>query len=101
MILAFAGGVGGARLANGLARILPAGGLTVAVNVGDDFEHLGLHISPDPDTVMYTLAGLNDAERGWGLAGETFMPWRAGRGAYLVDAKTQISGRSAQVAMTK
>jgi LPPG:FO 2-phospho-L-lactate transferase len=72
MILAFAGGVGGARLANGLARILPPGGLTVAVNTGDDFEHLGLHISPDPDTVMYTLAGLNDSERGWGLAGETF-----------------------------
>ena len=72
MILAFAGGVGGARLANGLARILPAGELTVAVNVGDDFEHLGLHISPDPDTVMYALAGLNDAERGWGLAGESF-----------------------------
>jgi len=72
MILAFAGGVGGARLANGLARILPTGGLTVAVNTGDDFEHLGLHISPDPDTVLYTLAGLNDPERGWGLAGETF-----------------------------
>ena len=72
MILAFAGGVGGARLANGLARILPPGALTVAVNTGDDFEHLGLHISPDPDTVMYTLAGLNDAQRGWGLAGETF-----------------------------
>jgi len=72
MILALAGGVGGARLANGLARILPAGALTVAVNVGDDFEHLGLHISPDPDTVMYTLAGLNDAARGWGLANETF-----------------------------
>jgi LPPG:FO 2-phospho-L-lactate transferase len=72
MILAFAGGVGGARLANGLARILPPGELTIAVNVGDDFEHLGLHISPDPDTVMYTLAGLNDSARGWGLAGETF-----------------------------
>ena len=72
MILAFAGGVGGARLANGLARILPSGSLTVAVNTGDDFEHLGLHISPDPDTVLYTLAGLNDAERGWGLANETF-----------------------------
>jgi LPPG:FO 2-phospho-L-lactate transferase len=72
MILALAGGVGGARLANGLARILPAGALTVAVNTGDDFEHLGLHISPDPDTVMYTLAGLNDSARGWGLAGESF-----------------------------
>jgi len=72
MIIALAGGVGGARLANGLARILPPGELTVIVNTGDDFQHLGLHVSPDPDTVMYTLAGLNDTERGWGLAGETF-----------------------------
>ena len=72
MIIALAGGVGGARLANGLARILPPGGLTVVVNTGDDFRHLGLHVSPDPDTVMYTLSGLNDAERGWGLAGESF-----------------------------
>jgi LPPG:FO 2-phospho-L-lactate transferase len=72
MIIALAGGVGGARLANGLARILPPGELTVVVNTGDDFTHLGLHVSPDPDTVMYTLAGLNDTERGWGLAGETF-----------------------------
>jgi LPPG:FO 2-phospho-L-lactate transferase len=72
MIIALAGGVGGARLANGLARILPPGQLTVVVNTGDDFRHLGLHVSPDPDTVMYTLSGLNDAERGWGLAGESF-----------------------------
>lgn len=72
MIIALAGGVGGARLANGLARMLPAGELSVVVNTGDDFRHLGLHVSPDPDTVMYTLAGLNDAERGWGLQSETF-----------------------------
>ncbi len=72
MIIALAGGVGGARFANGLARILPPGKLAVVVNTGDDFLHLGLHVSPDPDTVMYTLAGLSDAERGWGLAGETF-----------------------------
>jgi LPPG:FO 2-phospho-L-lactate transferase len=72
MILALAGGVGGARLASGLARALPAGQLTVAVNVGDDFEHLGLAISPDLDTVMYTLAGLHNPEAGWGRAGETW-----------------------------
>ncbi len=72
MIIALAGGVGGARLANGLARILPESELAVIVNTGDDFRHLGLHVSPDPDTVMYTLSGLNDTERGWGLAGETF-----------------------------
>jgi LPPG:FO 2-phospho-L-lactate transferase len=72
MILAFAGGVGGAKLAHGLAAALPADKLTVVVNTGDDFEHLGLYISPDVDTVLYTLAGLNDQERGWGLAGETW-----------------------------
>ncbi len=72
MIIALAGGVGGARMAHGLARILPPGQLSVVVNTADDFTHLGLHICPDPDTVMYTLAGLADPERGWGLEGETF-----------------------------
>jgi LPPG:FO 2-phospho-L-lactate transferase len=72
MILALAGGVGGAKLAQGLALALPPEKLTVVVNTGDDFEHLGLSISPDLDTVLYTLAGLNDLERGWGLAGETW-----------------------------
>jgi LPPG:FO 2-phospho-L-lactate transferase len=71
-ILALAGGVGGAKLAEGLAAVLPPGELTVAVNVGDDFEHLGVHISPDIDTVTYTLSGLNNQEQGWGLAGETW-----------------------------
>lgn len=71
-ILALAGGVGGARLASGLARCLEPGALTVVVNTGDDFELHGLHIAPDLDTVMYTLAGVNDAARGWGLAGETW-----------------------------
>jgi LPPG:FO 2-phospho-L-lactate transferase len=71
-VLALAGGVGGAKLAEGLAAILPPGELIVAVNVGDDFEHLGLHISPDIDTVTYTLAGLNNQEQGWGLEGETW-----------------------------
>jgi len=72
MILALAGGVGGAKLAKGLADVLPAEGLLVAVNTGDDFEHLGLHVSPDLDTVIYTLAGISDPGRGWGLAGETW-----------------------------
>lgn len=70
--LALAGGVGGARLAAGLARVLAPGELTIVVNTGDDFEHLGLAISPDLDTVMYTLAGINNAEQGWGIAGESF-----------------------------
>ena len=72
MILALAGGVGGAKMAQGLAMRLPPEELVVVVNTGDDFTHLGLHISPDVDTVMYWLSGLNDRLRGWGLAGETW-----------------------------
>jgi LPPG:FO 2-phospho-L-lactate transferase len=71
MIVAFAGGVGGARLARGLAQI--AGDrLAVIVNTGDDFEHLGLRICPDIDTVTYTLAGIANPATGWGIAGETW-----------------------------
>lgn len=71
-VLALAGGVGGAKLADGLAQALPDENLTVVVNTGDDFEHLGLHISPDLDTVVYTLAGLASRRRGWGRAQETW-----------------------------
>jgi LPPG:FO 2-phospho-L-lactate transferase len=71
-IVAFAGGVGGAKLADGLAQILPPGDLTLIVNTGDDFEHLGLSISPDLDTVCYTLAGLANPTTGWGRQAETF-----------------------------
>jgi len=71
-VVALSGGVGGARLLDGLARALRPGELTAIVNTGDDFDHLGLHISPDLDTVMYTLAGLAHEERGWGLAEESF-----------------------------
>jgi LPPG:FO 2-phospho-L-lactate transferase len=70
-VVALAGGVGGAKLADGLAQMLHDR-LTVIVNTGDDFEHLGLHISPDLDTVMYTLAGIADPVQGWGIAGETW-----------------------------
>jgi LPPG:FO 2-phospho-L-lactate transferase len=72
VIVALAGGVGGARLAVGLAAVLRPERLTVVVNTGDDFEHLGLSICPDLDTVMYTLAGLNNPELGWGRADETW-----------------------------
>jgi LPPG:FO 2-phospho-L-lactate transferase len=72
MILALAGGVGGAKLAQGLAMQLAPEELLIVVNTGDDFVHLGLHISPDIDTVMYWLAGLNDRTRGWGLAGDSW-----------------------------
>ena len=71
-ILTLCGGVGGAKLAYGLSRTANPDDLLVVVNTGDDFLHLGLHISPDLDTVMYTLAGAADPERGWGLAGETW-----------------------------
>jgi LPPG:FO 2-phospho-L-lactate transferase len=71
-VLALCGGVGGSKLALGLHRIVGTVRLTVGVNTGDDFELLGLHISPDLDTVLYTLAGLNDTVRGWGRANETW-----------------------------
>ncbi len=67
-----AGGVGGAKLAHGFQQVLPAGGLSVIVNVADDLELFGLHLSPDLDTVLYTLAGLANPETGWGIAGDTF-----------------------------
>ncbi len=70
-VVALCGGVGGAKLAFGLERTL-GGDLTLIVNTGDDFEHLGLSISPDIDTVLYTLAGLADKQRGWGRAGESW-----------------------------
>jgi LPPG:FO 2-phospho-L-lactate transferase len=71
-VVALAGGVGGAKLAHGLAQCLPPENLTVIVNVGDDFEHLGLRICPDLDTVCYTLAGLANPSTGWGRADETW-----------------------------
>ena len=67
-----AGGVGGAKLAHGLQQVLAPGALSVVVNTADDFEHFGLHISPDLDTVLYTLAGLANPETGWGIAGDTW-----------------------------
>jgi len=76
-ITALAGGVGGAKLAHGLAQILPPDQLTIIVNTGDDFEHLGLYISPDLDTVCYTLAGLANPVTGWGRADETWHAFNA------------------------
>jgi LPPG:FO 2-phospho-L-lactate transferase len=72
VIIALSGGVGGAKLALGLSRIMPPENLLVVVNTGDDFEHLGLSISPDIDTVAYTLAGLANRELGWGRHDETW-----------------------------
>ena len=71
-IVTLAGGVGGAKFAYGLAQILPPEELTVIVNTGDDFEHYGLYVSPDLDTVCYTLAGMANPETGWGLMNESW-----------------------------
>lgn len=71
-LVALAGGTGAAKLLRGLSRLVPTRDLTIVVNTGDDTELWGLHISPDLDTVCYTLAGVIDATRGWGLADETF-----------------------------
>ncbi len=73
-VLALSGGVGGAKLAAGLAAVLAPEDLTIVVNTADDFEHLGLTICPDIDSVTYALAGLNDTQRGWGVKDET---WQA------------------------
>jgi LPPG:FO 2-phospho-L-lactate transferase len=67
-----AGGTGGAKLAHGLAQVLPPGDLSVIVNVADDTERFGLLVCPDIDTILYTLAGLADREQGWGVAGDTY-----------------------------
>jgi LPPG:FO 2-phospho-L-lactate transferase len=71
VIVLLAGGVGGAKMAQGVQAALPPGDLTVIVNTADDFELYGLRISPDLDTVMYTLAGIADPVNGWGVAGDT------------------------------
>ena len=71
-VLALAGGVGGGKFCRGLAAVLPPERLAIVVNTADDFLHLGCHISPDVDSVLYALADLNDPERGWGLANESW-----------------------------
>jgi LPPG:FO 2-phospho-L-lactate transferase len=71
-VVCLAGGVGGAKLADGLQQVLAPGELTVVVNTGDDFERHALAICPDMDTVLYTLGGIADPIQGWGVAGETW-----------------------------
>lgn len=85
-ILALSGGVGGARMAHGLSMAMDdASQLTVCCNVGDDFDHLGLRVCADIDTVLYTMSGMADAVRGWGLAGET---WN------FMDAMKRVGGET-------
>ena len=71
-VLALSGGIGGAKLALGLAHVVPPEKLMIVGNIGDDFVHFGQHISPDLDTLMYTLSGTADTEKGWGLANESW-----------------------------
>ena len=73
-LVVLSGGVGGARFVRGLVDVAEPRAVTVVGNVGDDVEVLGMHVSPDLDSILYALAGLNDETRGWGRAGET---WRA------------------------
>jgi LPPG:FO 2-phospho-L-lactate transferase len=84
-VVVLSGGVGGARFVQGVVSAIPATGVTVVGNVGDDVEVLGMHVSPDLDSIMYALAGLNDEERGWGRAGET---WR------VLDSVASLGGES-------
>jgi len=85
MYLAFAGGVGGAKLALGLSAVLSPEDLLIVVNTGDDFDHLGLRICPDIDTVTYTLGGVANPETGWGVRGES---WNA------MNALGQLGGQT-------
>ncbi|RDD60411.1 2-phospho-L-lactate transferase [Ferruginivarius sediminum] len=84
-VVALCGGVGGAKLALGLSHILEGERLMIVANTGDDFEHLGLHISPDVDTVLYTLADLANPETGWGRRDETWS---------FMDALAQLGGET-------
>lgn len=95
-VLALSGGVGGAKLVLGLARVCSPGRLHVLTNVGDDFEHFGLSICPDIDTIVYTLAGLADAERGWGRRDET---WSAMEALARIGAPTWFQLGDADLAM--
>src|SRR3954453_161167 len=84
-IAVLAGGVGGARFVQALGEVVAPRDVTVIANVGDDLEVHGLHVSPDLDTLLYTLAGLGDEERGWGRAGET---WHAREPVELLGGDT-------------
>lgn len=92
MIVALAGGVGAAKFLSGLVQLIPPEDLTVIVNTGDDAEFYGLHVSPDVDIVAYTLAGMVDPERGWGVRGDTFACLNA-LGAFGYETWFQLGDR--------
>lgn len=92
-VIALSGGIGGAKLVLGLAQVVPGDDLMVVANTGDDFEHCGFHICPDIDTLLYTLAGLADPVRGWGLANETWTFMERLRAERPMDAWFQLGDR--------
>src|SRR3984885_2312124 len=71
-VVVLTGGVGGAKLVLGLMQVMPAADITAIVNTGDDFRHLGLRVSPDLDTLLYTLSGKSNVAQGWGREGESW-----------------------------
>ena len=93
-VVALCGGVGGAKLAHGLAMALPPTELSVIVNTGDDFRHLGLYICPDLDSVMYALAGVADPVRGWGRRDETWSFMEALRAWAVRAGSSSVTGTS-------
>jgi LPPG:FO 2-phospho-L-lactate transferase len=84
-VVVFSGGVGGARFVKGVVEVADPATVTVVGNVGDDVEVLGMHVSPDLDSILYALAGVNDEQRGWGRAGET---WNALESVAALDGET-------------
>ena len=99
LVVALSGGVGGAKLALGLSRILPAEELLIVANTGDDFEHLGLTVCPDIDTLTYALAGLDNPATGWGRGDKQYargglVPARACRKSPAMCAAASASGRA-------
>lgn len=95
-VIALSGGIGGAKLVLGLAQVVASEDLLVLANTGDDFEHCGLHICPDIDTLIYTLSGRSNTEQGWGLAGETWTFMRRLRRAHPQQAWFQLGDQDIQ-----
>ena len=92
-VVLFVGGVGGAKLAYGLAQIVDPECLTIVVNTGDDFDHLGLRICPDLDTVMYTLSEIVDKNQGWGVADDSFTTLQTLRESFQQDTWFQVGDK--------
>lgn len=99
-IIALSGGVGGAKLALGLSKVLSDKDLTIIANTADDFKHMGLPISPDLDTLMYTLSGYNNTKQGWGLKDESWQAMEMLKG-YGADTWFQLGDRDIATHLTR